>query len=182
MQPTQQRYPQPAPYAPPIGIVASPVAAIGTERLNAVAPDPRTRYAAVSFIVCGALLLFGLISSAWFGGNVGLLGVDGKSWFDVAAPTELKLFSAIGIVGIVAALAFLIQSAVMLLMQQPQRVMMVPLNATLGVAAFGCFSFFFRLAFGRHALSYAGILTLAAIIAASVVIGTLVRPLARAST
>ena len=188
----QSKAPQPAPYAPPIGIVAAPVPAIGSmpiEIARAIAAAPRdtrtSRIAGITLLVSAALLLFGLVSRAWFAAgsaDVGLLGVDSTSWFDIAqASTALKLFSAIGIVGIVAAVAFLGQAALMLLEREPQCVMLRPLNASLGVAAFGCFSFFFRLAFGELSLStsYAGITTLAAIIGASVVINALVRPLTK---
>ena len=150
--------------------------------------DHRARNAALALAACAVLLLVGLVSRTWFsarGGTVGLLGLgDGVSWFDVKrAPTELKLFSTIGIVGIVVALGLLVQAAIMLFRRQAQRVMLVPLNAALGVAAFGCFSFFFHLAFGemskRLTISYAGLVAMSGIIAASIIIGSMVRPLAR---
>lgn len=159
--------------------------------------DNRARNAAIALVVCGLVLLVGLVSRAWFstrGGSVGLLGLEecrgvicrGMSWFDVKrAPTELKLFSTIGIIGIVVALGFLGQAAVMLFKRQAQRVMMVPLNAALGVAAFGCFSFFFHLTFGemskKLSVSYAGLVAMAGIIAASIIVAAMVRPLARAT-
>ncbi|MDQ3338493.1 MAG: hypothetical protein M4D80_25275 [Myxococcota bacterium] len=159
--------------------------------------DNRARNAAIALVICGLVLLVGLVSRAWFttrGGSVGLLGLEecrgamcrGMSWFDVKrAPTELKLFSTIGIIGIVVALGFLAQAAVMLFRRQSQRVMMVPLNAALGIAAFGCFSFFFHLTFGemsrKLSVSYAGLFAMGGIIAASIIIGAMVRPLARAT-
>ena len=108
------------------------------------------------------------------------------SWFDInRAPTELKMFSTVGIIGIVVALGFLAQAAVMLFRRQTHRVMMVPLNATLGIAAFGCFSFFFHLTFGemsrKLSVSYAGLIAMGGIIAASIIIGAMVRPLTRAT-
>ena len=152
--------------------------------------DHRARNAGIALAACGVLLLVGLLSRAWFstrGGNVGLIGLEGgMSWFDVKrAPTELKLFSTIGIIGIVVALGFLAQAAIMLFRREAQRVMMVPLNATLGIAAFGCFSFFFHLTFGemsrKLSVSYAGLIAMGGIIAASIIIGAMVRPLTRAT-
>ena len=152
--------------------------------------DNRARNAAIALAACALVLLVGLVSRAWFstrGGSVGLLGLEGGiSWFDARrAPTELKLFSTIGIVGIVVALGLLAQATVMLFRRQPQRVLLAPLNAALGIAAFGCFSFFFHLAFGdaTRALSvgYAGLFAMGAIITASIIIGSMVRPLARAT-
>lgn len=164
---------------------------------SALPADNRARNAAIALAVCGVVMLVGLISRAWFstrGGNVGLLGIEecrgalcrGMSWFDIQrAPTELKMFSTIGIIGIVGALAFLAQAAVMLFKRQAHRVAMVPLNAALGIAAFGCFSFFFHLSFGEMArklsVSYAGLLAMGAIIGASIVVGMMVRPLMRAT-
>jgi hypothetical protein len=183
--------PPPLPIAPPMPVYAPPLPAA-----NPVA-DTRARNAAIALAVCGLLLLVGVISRAWFstrGGSVGLLGLEecrgamcrGMSWFDIPrAPTELKLFSTIGIIGIVVAIGFLAQAAAMLFKRQPQRVMLVPLNAALGVAAFGCFSFFFHLTFGemsrKLSVSYAGLLAMGAIIGASIIIGVMVRPLARVS-
>lgn len=150
--------------------------------------DNRARNAGIALAACSLVLLIGLISRAWFssrGGSVGLIGLEGGiSWFDARrAPTELKLFSTIGIVGIVVALGLLAQATVMLFRRQPQRVLLLPLNAALGIAAFGCFSFFFHLAFGegagRLSISYAGVAAMGAIITASIIIGSMVRPLAR---
>ena len=151
--------------------------------------DNRARNAAFALAACALVLLVGLVSRAWFssrGGSVGLLGLEnGVSWFDARrAPTELKLFSTIGIVGIVVALGLLAQATVMLFRRQPQRVLLAPLNAALGIAAFGCFSFFFHLAFGDGAgmsVGYAGLFAMGAIITASIIIGSMVRPLARAT-
>jgi hypothetical protein len=160
--------------------------------------DMRARNAAIGLAVAGAMLLVALVSHGWFtarGGGVGLLGIEechrsicrGMNWFDIKrAPTELKLFSTIGIIGIVASLAMLAQAAVMLFKRQAHKVALVPLNASLGIAAFGCFSFFFHLAFGEMSrkltVSYAGLLAMAAIIGASVIIGTMVRPLMRSGS
>jgi hypothetical protein len=73
----------------------------------------------------------------------------------------------------------------MLFRRQAQRVLLVPLNAALGIAAFGCFSFFFHLAFGeatrKLSVGYAGLFAMGAIITASIIIGSMVRPLARAT-
>jgi ABC-type thiamin/hydroxymethylpyrimidine transport system permease subunit len=154
---------------------------------SALPADHRARNAALALAACAVLLLIGLVSRTWFsarGGTVGLLGPGDISWLDVKrAPTELKLFSTIGIVGIVVALGLLAQAAIMLFRRQAQRVMLVPLNAALGVAAFGCFSFFFHLAFGEMSpslsISYAGLVAMSGIIAASIIIGSMVRPLAR---
>lgn len=183
----------PVPLAPPV-----PPAAIAQPFPSALPADNRARNAAIALVVCGLLLLVGLISRAWFstrGGSVGLLGLEecrgslcrGMSWFDIKrAPTELKLFSTIGIVGIVVALGFIGQAAAMLFKRQAHRVMMIPLNAALGIAAFGCFSFFFHLTFGemsrRLEVSYAGLIAMGGIIAASIIIGAMVRPLARVAT
>jgi hypothetical protein len=158
--------------------------------------DDRARNAAIALCGAAVLLLVGLISHAWFtargDGGVGLLGVEecrramcrSMNWFDIPrAPAEVKLFSTIGIIGLVGAIGFLAQAALMLFRREAHRVMMVPLNAALGIAAFGCFSFFFHLTFGelsrRLSVSYAGILAMAGIIGASIVIGTMVRPLAK---
>lgn len=160
---------------------------------HALPADTRARNAGIALVACAAVLLVGIVSRSWFtarGGSLGLLGVEecrgavchARSWFDFArAPTELKLFSTIGIVGIVVALGLLGQAAVMLFTRQAHRVMMVPLNAALGVAAFGCFSFFFHLTFGelRLSISYAGLFAMGGIIAASIITGAMVRPLAR---
>ena len=159
------------------------------------AVDKRARVAAIALLVCGVLLLVGLISRAWFstrGGNVGLIGLEecrgmmcrGVSWFDVKrAPTELKLFSTIGVVGIVAAFAFVMQAAVMLFKNNARKVMMLPLNIALAVAAFGSFSFFFHLTFGemsrKLSVSWAGIVAMTGIIVASVIVASIVRPLAK---
>jgi hypothetical protein len=151
--------------------------------------DNRARNAGLALAACALVLLVGLVSRAWFstrGGSVGLLGLEGGiSWFDARrAPTELKLFSTIGIVGIVVALGLLVQATLMLFRRQPQRVLLAPLNAALGIAAFGCFSFFFHLAFGEGAgmsVGYAGLFAMGAIITASIIIGSMVRPLARAT-
>lgn len=191
--PFQHQHPHPyqgaqpvplAPYPPPP--YAAPVAPV----------DNRARNAAIALCGAAVLLLVGLISHGWFtargDGGVGLLGVEecrramcrSMNWFDIPrAPAELKLFSTIGILGILGAVGFLVQAAVVLFRREPHRVMMVPLNAALGVAAFGCFSFFFHLTFGelshRLSVSYAGIVAMAGIIGASVIIGTMVRPLAK---
>jgi hypothetical protein len=158
--------------------------------------DHRARNAAIALCGAALLLLVGLVSHGWFTGrgdsSVGLLGVEecrramcrSMNWFDIPrAPAELKLFATIGIIGIVGAIGFLAQAAIMLFRREAHRVMMVPLNAALGIAAFGCFSFFFHLTFGElsHKLSasYAGVLAMAGIIGASIVIGTIVRPLAK---
>lgn len=160
--------------------------------------DNRARNAAIALCGAAVLLLVGLISHGWFtargDGGVGLLGVEecrrtmcrSMNWFDIPRATvELKLFSTIGIIGIVGAIGFLAQAALMLFRREAHRVMMVPLNAALGIAAFGCFSFFFHLTFGelsrRLSVGYAGILAMAGIIGASIVIGTMVRPLAKAA-
>ena len=164
---------------------------------HALPADTRARNAAIALAVCAILLLVGLVSRSWFtgrGGSLGLLGLEEcrgalcrtMSWFDFArAPTELKLFSTIGIAGIVVALGLLGQAAVMLFTRQAHRVMMVPLNAALGIAAFGCFSFFFHLTFGemssRLSISFAGLFAMGGIIAASIIVGAMVRPLARIS-
>jgi hypothetical protein len=164
---------------------------------HALPADTRARNAAIAIVLCTAVLLVGLVSRSWFtarGGSLGLLGIEEcrgavcqtMSWFDFArAPTELKLFSTIGIVGIVVALGLLAQAAVMLFTRRSHRVMLVPLNAALGIAAFGCFSFFIHLTFGelstRLSISFAGLFAMGGIIAASIVIGAMVRPLARAS-
>jgi len=177
-QPTQYQQPQPPSLAMPTPMV-----------------DQRARNAAIALIATGVMLLVALVSHGWFtarGGGVGLLGVEecrgavcrGMNWFDIKrAPTELKMFSTIGIIGIVASLAMLVQAAVMLFKRQAQKVALVPLNISLGIAAFGCFSFFFHLAFGemsrKLSVSYAGLTAMAAIIGASVIIGTMVRPLMR---
>lgn len=200
MHPSQQDpfdHQQP-PHLANLGAVPVPLPPPTPFALPAPIPaDHRARNAAIALVVCGLLLLVGLVSRAWFstrGGSVGLLGLEecrgaicrGVSWFDFKrAPTELKLFSTIGIIGIVVALGLLGQAAVMLFRRQAQRVMMVPLNAALGIAAFGCFSFFFHLAFGelskKLSVSYAGLFAMAGIIAASIIIGAMVRPLARAT-
>lgn len=164
---------------------------------SALPVDHRARNAAIALCGAGLLMLVGLISHAWFasgrgGGSVGLLGVEecrramcrSMNWFDIPrAPAELKLFSTIGILGILGAVGFLAQAAVVLFRRQPQRVMMIPLNAALGLAAFGCTSFIFHLTFGelshKLSMSYAGIVAMAGIIGASIVIGTMVRPLAK---
>src|SRR5688500_7143412 len=96
MQPTQHdpyNYQPPQPQddygAAPVPLTAP---ALGTQATPAV--DTRARNAAIALVVCGLLLLIGLISRAWFstrGGNVGLLGVEecrgaicrGMSWFDI---------------------------------------------------------------------------------------------------
>lgn len=168
---------------PPVDAVPHAVSAMGSQP-NMSAIDPRMRAAAFALLACAVVLLVGFFSRAWFSSGVGLLGVDTRSWFDVAgAPLALKLFATAGILGIAGAIAFLIHAAVVLFKHQPQSVMMVPLNASLGIAAFGCTSLFLYLTFGDLSLSprYAGILTLAAIIGASIVIGKIVRPLARAN-
>jgi hypothetical protein len=191
-------YQPPAPQVP-YGAYPVPLAtpAVGTQANAAPHTDPRARNAAIVLAVCGVVMLVGLVSRAWFstrGGNVGLIGLEecrgalcrGISWFDVKrAPTELKMFSTIGIIGIVGAIAFLLQAAVMLARREAHRVMMVPLNAALGIAAFGCFSFFFHLSFGemsrKLSTSYAGLLAMGGIIGASIAIGLMVRPLQRAA-
>jgi len=193
---------QQPPHVTNLGAVPVPLAqpmppALAQPLPTPIPADNRARNAAIALVACGVLLLVGVISRAWFstrGGNVGLLGLEecrgaicrGMSWFDIKrAPTELKMFSTIGIVGIVVALGFLAQAAAMLFKRQAHRVMMVPLNVALGIAAFGCFSFFFHLTFGemsrKLSVSYAGLFAMGGIIAASIIIGAMVRPLARAT-
>jgi hypothetical protein len=176
----------PVPMAPP---VAQP-----QQHATLPATDLRARNAAIALIVCGVALLVGLVSHGWFSargdGSVGLLGVEecrrticrSMSWFDIErAPAELKLFATVGILGFIAAIAMIIQATVMLLKRQPQRVALIPLNATLGIAAFGAFSFFFHLTFGelshRLSVSWAGLVAMGGIIAASIIIATMIRPL-----
>ena len=97
---------------------------------HAVPADTRARNAGIALVACAAVLLVGIVSRSWFtarGGSLGLLGIEecrgavchARSWFDFArAPTELKLFSTIGIVGIVVALGLLGQAAGMLVTRQ----------------------------------------------------------------
>ena len=191
---------QQPPHIANLGAVPQPLAqpaAYAQPFPNAVPTDMRARNAAIALVGCAVLLLVGLVSHAWFtarGGSVGLFGVEecrrslcqSQSWFDIGrAPMEIKMFSTVGIIGILLALGFLAQAAIMLFKQQAQRVMLVPLNAALGIAAFGCFSFFFHLTFGemsrKLSVGYAGLLAMGGIIAASIVIGTMIRPLARAA-
>ncbi len=185
--------PQPPPGAP-VYVPPSPVA---MQPLPTPFVDTRARNAAVALIACGAALLVGMISHAWFstrGGNVGLLGLEecrrsfcqSISWMDVPrAPSELKLFASLGLLGGLAALGFLIQAAVVLFKHQPHRVLTKWLNGSLGLAAFGCTSFLFHLSFGELSknlsLSWAGFAAMGGIIAASIVVASMLRPLTRAT-
>jgi hypothetical protein len=179
-QVAKQREPQP----PPADAIPLAVPAMGSMPNLRAHPPRRTRGTAIALLSTAVLLLVGCFAP-WFSDDIGLLGVDGISWFDIPnAPLALELFATAGILGIAGAIAFLVHAAAMLFDRRPHKVKLVPLNASLGIAAFGCTSLFIRLSFGERALSisYGGILTLAALVAASVIIGKLVRPIARAST
>jgi hypothetical protein len=177
-QVAKQREPQP----PPADAIPLAVPAMGS--MPNLRAHPPTRGTAIALLSTAVLLLVGCFAP-WFSDDIGLLGVDGISWFDIPnAPVALELFATAGILGIAGAIAFLVHAAAMLFDRRPHKVKLVPLNASLGIAAFGCTSLFIRLSFGERALSisYGGILTLVALVAASVIIGKLVRPIARAST
>jgi hypothetical protein len=175
--------------------MSSTVSALDVPDLRAA--DPRMRNTAIGLLAAGALLLFGLLSHAWFdmrGDAVGLLGIEScyagscshVSWFDLPAPSELKMFSAIGITGIAGAVAFLLQAAIALFKRRAKDVQLTYLNASLALAAFGCTSLFCYLTFSTYAagvsVGYAGVITLAAVIAASILTTRLVRPMAKLST
>ncbi|MBA3397204.1 MAG: hypothetical protein H0T89_31545 [Deltaproteobacteria bacterium] len=186
----------PPPY---LGESIVPPAQLGPRSVPVPVPitDTRARTAGIALLVAGALLLVGIVARSWFsarGGSIGLLGVEecrrgicqSLTWLDInRAPTELKLFASVGLLGALAAIGFLIHSATMLLKQQPKRVMFKALNGTLAIAAVGCFGFFFHLAFGemakRLSISWAGFFAMGGLLAASVIAASLVRPLMRVS-
>jgi hypothetical protein len=212
LQPHQPPVLRPVQPSAPLPPTAFDIPSLGTAPSAALAPasagarsaayaarrlivDTRARNTAIALLGAAALLVIGMISHAWFtarGGNVGLLGIEechklmcrSMSWFDVPrAPSELKLFATIGLLGGLAALGFLVQAAVVLFKNAPHRVMTKWLNGSLGLAAFGVFSFFFHLTFGemskKLSFGWAGFSAMTAIIGASVVIGTMLRPLTR---
>ena len=183
--------PNPAPYevppiAPPVAVPAPPVAV-----------DPRAKTAAIALFVACAAMLVGLASYGWFkspdgDGGIGLLGLERcrkfgcqtMTWFDVPrAPGELQMFSAIGVLGIAAAVGFLIHTGVMLLRNRPKKVLLTWVNVTLGLAAFGTMSFLFRLGTGDLSKElkwgWAGFAALAGIVTAGIVVPAIVRPMAK---
>jgi hypothetical protein len=162
-------------------------------------PDPivGTRAPAIALVACSMVLLVGLVSHAWFttgGYSLGLIGAEDCDRYAcktltrldlLHTPSELRLFASLGLLGGLTALGFMIHAAIVLFKHQPHRVRLTWLNSMLGVAAFGCFSFFFHLTFGemsKHlAMSYAGFLAMGSILAASIIVASMVRPLMRLS-
>lgn len=193
-----QPQPQHVPYqgAPPIQMAPPPYAQ-APYAPPALPVDLRARNAAIALCGAALLMLVGLISHSWFtargDGGIGLLGVEecrrsicrSVTWFDMprGVPFELKLFATLGIIGILGAVGLLAQATVMLVRREAHRVMMRPLNAALGFAAFGCCSFIFHLTFGelsrKLSMSWAGIAAMAGIIGASVIVAVMVRPLTK---
>lgn len=203
MQPQDSSH-APAPYpqaAPPPAQAAGPAPgypiAYGAPA-TAAAADSRARLAGILLLVCALMLLIGLVSKSWFtargGASLGVLGIEecrrsvchSISWLDAGrVASEIKLFAMMALIGGLAGIGFLVHSGVVLLMNKPKKVILLGLNISLGIAAFGVVSFFFRFTFGEYArgvsLSWAGVLAMLAVLAAAILLPVLVRPLKRAA-
>lgn len=180
---------------------ASASAAAAAAAASAMAPaetfESRGRIAGLLLLQCGLLLLVALVSPSWFtgpGGTLGVLGIEEcsgtvchtLSWLDAqGAATELQALSVTALLGGLVAVGFLLQAGVVLVAGQPDpRVR--GLGISLGVAALGLTSFFALVdasarARGIH-VSWAGVLAIATVVGAAVLLVTLVRPLARRPT
>jgi hypothetical protein len=164
---------------------------------SAGAVDPRARTAGILLLVCALALLVGLASRSWFtarGGSLGVLGIEecrgavchSVSWLDAKrVPGEIQVFSVMALIGGFVGIGFLIQAGVVLLMNNPRKVIMQGLNISLGIAAFGIVSFFFRFSVGDYSrgvsMSWAGLLAVASVIGAAIILPVMVRPLRAAA-
>jgi len=183
---------------PSAGFPVASASAASADAASAAVPtevfEPRGRIAGLLLLQCGLMLLLALVSPSWFtgpGGTLGVLGIEEcsgpvchtLSWLDAtdAAP-ELQALSVIALLGGLVAVGFLLQAGVVLLAGRPApRVR--GLGISLGVAALGLTSFFALVdasarARGIH-VSWAGVLALATVIGAAILLVALVRPLAR---
>jgi hypothetical protein len=164
----------------------------------APALDPRARTAGILMLVCALALLIGIGSKSWFtdrgGSSLGVLGIEecrgmvchSITWLDAKrAPGEIQAFSVLALLGGLAGIGFLIHAGVVLLMGKANKILYRGLNISLGIAAFGIVSFFFRFSVGDYSrgvsTSWAGILAVATVIAAAILLPVMVRPLQRAA-
>jgi hypothetical protein len=185
----------------PASVATAASAAASVDASSATAPaeafDTRARIAGLLLLQCGMMLLLALVSRSWFtgpGGELGVLGIEEcrgavchtLPWLDAKdAAVELQALSVTALLGGLVAVGFLLQAGVVLLTRRPGPRMVRGLGISLGVAALGIAAFFALLGAGAHArgvqVSWGGVLAIATVIGAAILLVTLVRPLSRAA-
>lgn len=184
--------PAPAPYfAPNPAPSYPPAAAISQPQTQ---PDSRARTAGIALLVATGLMLIAALSKAWFtaghSGGVGLLGLEKchgaicetATWFDIKRiPTQIPIFATTALIAALVAVAFLIHTGVMLLQKRPEAVKLKWVSQLLGVTSFGMVAFVFSLSIGDWSrglsIGWSTFVGIGGLIAASVVMATMVRPL-----
>ena len=154
-----------------------------------------TRTAAIALVVSASALAVAALTKAWFfapGDSVGLLGVqhchggvcDSTSWLDAThVPAHIALVATLGLVGALVFVAFALHGAAALVRGEPRAVHQKLLNGALVVAAFGMTSFLLSIAIGDWtrglSLGWSGVVGLGGAVAAAIVTGTMIHPLAK---
>jgi len=151
--------------------------------------DALTWVLAIAIAASAAAVIVGIVATSWFstrGASAGLLGLhachgDGcvtRTWSDFQAPTDVTLFSAIGLVGALASIVMAAIVTALAFIGKESRIPYRILNGALGVAAFGCTAFMTRLS-GEIAkglsIGYAGFVMFAGLVGLAVAARFLVR-------
>jgi len=184
--------PAPAPYfAPNPAPSYPPAAAISQPQTQ---PDTRARTAGIALLVATGLMLLAALTKAWFtaghSGGVGLLGLEKchgaicetATWFDIKRiPTQIPIFATTALIAALVAVAFLIHTGVMLLQNRPEAIKLKWVSQLLGITSFGMVAFVFSLSIGDWSrglsIGWSTFVGIGGLIAASVVMATMVRPL-----
>lgn len=178
-------YANPAPSYPPSAAVAQPETSTTADK---------ARIAGIALLVATGLILIAALSKAWFtagdSGGVGLLGLekcrrglcDTATWFDIKRiPTQIPIFATVALIASLAAVAFLIHTAVMLMQNRPEAIKLKLLSQVLGLTSFGMVAFVFSLSIGDWSrglsMGWSAFVGFGGLIAASAVTALMVRPL-----
>ena len=184
-QPPPYFAPNPAPSYPPASAITQPATTTA---------DNRARTAGIALLVATGMILIAAITKSWFtagnSGGVGLLGLEKcrgmicetATWFDIKRiPTQIPIFATTALIASLVAIAFLIHAGVMLVQNRPEAVKLKWVSQLLGLTSFGMVAFVFSLSIGDWSrglsIGWSTFVGIGGLIAASVVMATMVRPL-----